>query len=220
MKIRTLRVSAAALLAAGTFMIVQPAFTQAPAPPPGVSAASMFLGTLNPAAAPAGAYELDLEHHNVAARVAHAGFSYNVVRFGATRGVLTWDPAKPEAIKLDVTLSAKTHHDPIVYRIQPESAGFLNVEKFPEIRFVSTAVKKTGAMTADVQGQLTLFGVTKPAVIRAEMVGAGAAKDGSIAKVGFTGSMDVNWMDFAGKESLNLGVINIGLDAEFIKKKS
>jgi len=227
MKISALGVSASALVAVGTFIIAQPAFTQPPGPPPGglppggpppggPSGPPPYSAQKNPAVAPAGIYNIDPEHHAIIARVNHMGLSTSVVRFGATKGVLNWNPAKPEAISLDVTVSAKTHHDPISYLIQPES--ILNTDKFPEMRFVSTAVRKTGPMTADVEGNLTFLGVTKPAVIHAEMVGAGATKDGSQASVGFTGGMDVNWGDFAEKGGISMGLVTVGLDAEFHKK--
>lgn len=217
MKIRALGISAAALFAAGTFLAAQPAFTQPAGPPPGGAPppgapgapppGGMSFGAKNPAAAPAGVYKLDLEHHSIIARVNHRGFSFNVLRFGATKGTLNWDPQKPEAITLDVTASAKTLHEPIVYVIQPET--MLKTAQFPEIRFVSTAVRKTGAMTADIEGNLTLAGVTKPAVIHAELVGAHPTT------VGFTGTMDVNFPDFGG--AATVGLVKIGLDAEFKK---
>jgi polyisoprenoid-binding protein YceI len=226
MKISALGISAAALAAAGTFLIMQPAFAQPPGPPPGAPAGGPppggpsgpppYSAQKDPAVAPVGIYNIDPEHHAIIARVNHMGLSISVVRFGATKGVLNWNPTKPEAITLDVTVSAKTYHDPIQYLIQPES--ILKTDKFPEMRFVSTAVHKTGPLTADVQGNLTFQGVTKPAVIHAEFIGAGATKDGSRASVGFTGAMDVNWEDFAGKGGISMGLVKIGLDAEFHKK--
>ena len=47
------------------------------------------------------------------------------------------------------------------------SDDFLNVAKHPTATFESTSVKSTGEGTADITGNLTLNGVTKPVVIAA-----------------------------------------------------
>ncbi len=53
------------------------------------------------------------------------------------------------------------------------SADFLNVSKHDTATFESTSVKSTGEGTADVTGNLTLNGVTKPVVIAAKFIGEG-----------------------------------------------
>ena len=172
----------------------------------------------NPAAALPGAYTIDIEHCSVIARVKHAGTSFSVLRFGVTKGTLDWDAKNPAAIKLDVTVDTKPHTDPIVYRLKPESPPLLNVAQFPEASFVSTAVRPTGPRSADIEGQLTLLGVSKPAVIHAGLVGVGHNITGA-ATVGFTGTMAITWADFARspKAGPDFGVITLVLDAEFIK---
>ncbi len=47
------------------------------------------------------------------------------------------------------------------------------MKKYPEAKFVSTAVKSTGDKTADVTGDLTLHGVTKPVTFKATFNGEG-----------------------------------------------
>jgi polyisoprenoid-binding protein YceI len=172
----------------------------------------------NPSAAMPGAYTIDLEHCSVIARVKHAGTSFSVLRFGVTKGKLTWDAKTPAAIRLDVTVDTKPHYDPIVYRLKPESPPLLDVAQFPQASFVSTAVRPTGPRSADIVGQLTLLGVSRPAVIHAGLVGVGHNITGA-ATVGFTGTMVIRWADFAKspKAGPDLGDITLVLDAEFIK---
>ena len=182
-------------------------------PPPG------FLkpASENPAAALPGAYTIDLDHCSVIARVKHAGTSFSVLRFGVTEGKLSWDAKNPAAIKLEVSVDTKPHYDPIVYRLKPESPPLLDAAQFPQASFVSTAVRPTGPRSADIEGQLTLLGVSKPAVIHAGLVGVGHNITGA-ATVGFTGTMDIKWADFAkSKAGPDFGVITLVLDAEFIK---
>ena len=207
-------VASASLLVAG---IVQAQSTPKPpagmAPPPG----AMAPATKNPADAPEGAYAIDLEHSSVVARVPHRGMSFNVLRFGVRKGLLRWNAAKPSAIALDVTVDAKPYYAPIVYKILPEGPQSLDVAQFPEMRFVSTAVKVKDGNRATIDGMLTLMGVTKPVVIDAELVGVGRSMEGA-PTVGFTGIMTVDTADFTDKMMAKMvGKATIILDAEFIK---
>jgi polyisoprenoid-binding protein YceI len=191
-------------------MLPPPAGTM---PPPG----AMAPASKNPADAPEGAYKLDLEHASVVARVPHRGMSYNVLRFGVREGALSWNPAKPSAIALDVTVDAKPYYAPIIYTIPPEGPQSLNAAKYPDARFVSTSVRARGKSRAVIEGQLTLMGVTKPAVINAELVGIGRSMKGA-PTVGFTGTMTVNWADFTEMPIARMiGKATVILDAEFMK---
>jgi polyisoprenoid-binding protein YceI len=55
------------------------------------------------------------------------------------------------------------------------AADFFEVDKYPELKFKSTKVEKTGNDTFAVYGDLTLKGVTKPVKLVAEY--SGIAKD-------------------------------------------
>jgi polyisoprenoid-binding protein YceI len=171
----------------------------------------------DPSGAPVGNYNIDPEHSSIIARVSHRGMSFNVLRFGVRQAALRWDPAKPSAIGLDVTVDAKPFYAPVVYTIPPEGPQSLNAAKFPEAKFVSTSVRQTGGGKAIIEGQLTLMGVTKPAVINAELVGVGRSMEGA-PTVGFTGTMILNWSDFTNLPMARMiGKITVILDAEFQK---
>lgn len=55
------------------------------------------------------------------------------------------------------------------------NSDFFEVEKYPELKFRSTKVEKTGEDTFALHGLLTLKGVTKPVKLKAEY--SGVAKD-------------------------------------------
>lgn len=180
-------------------------------------AGAMAPASKDPATAPEGAYHVDLEHSAVVARVSHRGISFSVLRFGVRQGALRWNAANPSAIALDVTVDAQPHYAPIVYKILPEGPQILNVAQFPDAKFVSTAVHAEAGGWATIDGQLTLMGVTKPAVIHAEFVGAGRSMEGA-PTVGFTGTMIVNWADFTTQPMARMiGNVTVMLDAEFVK---
>lgn len=50
------------------------------------------------------------------------------------------------------------------------SPEFFNVEKYPEMTFKSRSVKRTGAQSGDILGDLTMHGVTKPMTLHVELL--------------------------------------------------
>lgn len=133
-------------------------------------------------------YDLDPKHVNITWHANHFGFSNPSGRFGITEGVLFLDEAKPQNSKVDVTIDV----DGLVTGIPDfdkhlKSADFLNTEKHPTARFKSTAVKVTGKETAEVTGDLTLNGVTKPATLEMTLNKIGENPMNKKKTVGFTG---------------------------------
>ena len=138
--------------------------------PPGVAC-----GDKDPAAAKAGTYAVDPGHASVVARVSHLGYSYSIFRFGQVKGALMWDPAKPAASKLQVTVETASI-ETNVPKFAEELAGdkFLKSTAFPDATFVSTAFRRTGATHGEVDGRFTLMGKTAPVTFKVDLVGAGA----------------------------------------------
>jgi polyisoprenoid-binding protein YceI len=52
------------------------------------------------------------------------------------------------------------------------SDDFFDVEKFPTLSFRSTSVKATGEESFDVEGDLTIHGVTKRITLTVKVIGA------------------------------------------------
>lgn len=196
---------------------VQPGYAQAPAPAPAAARPPPPPPSKDPAAAPAGTYKLDKGHESVVARIGHGGgFSFSTVRFGATEGTLTWDPAHIENSTVSVTVDTKPNFAPIVYGIDPGGPTLLNVAMFPTATFVSTGVKRTGPTTGQIMGNMTLMGQTKPVVIDAQLIGAGRNGRG-VPIVGFTGTLkfkrgDFGFTSMAGAVSNDIELV---IDAEF-----
>jgi len=149
-------------------------------------------------------YKFDTErtHAFVNIKVNHMGFSYVLGTFRDFDGHFSFDAAKPEEAKVEVKLKTASLFTNNAERDKHVSGkDFLNVSKFPEATFVSTKVVPTGKddkgrLTADVTGDLTLMGVTKPIVIKAALVGDGKDPWGG-ERVGFEGTSSINRMDFA-----------------------
>ncbi|MBC6904801.1 YceI family protein [Saccharophagus sp. K07] len=113
-------------------------------------------------------------HAFVQFRVKHLGYSWLYGRFNDFDGTFTYDEKDPSKNKINVTVkiaSLDSNHAERDKHLR--SADFLDASKFPTATFTSTAYKPTGEKTAELTGDLTLHGVTKPITIQVEHIGAG-----------------------------------------------
>ncbi|MBA1237265.1 YceI family protein [Pseudomonas kunmingensis] len=136
------------------------------------------------------------QHAFVNFKISHLGYSWLWGTFKDFDGGFSFDAAKPEESKVNVTLktaSVDTNHAERDKHLR--SDDFLNVAKHPTATFESTSVKSTGDGTADINGNLTLNGVTKPVVIAAKFIGEGKDPWGGY-RAGFEGSTTLTLKDF------------------------
>jgi polyisoprenoid-binding protein YceI len=186
--------------------------------------AALAIGTalLTAGQAMAADYTIDKEgqHAFVDFTISHLGYSYIHGTFKDWKGTFSWDAAKPEDTKIDVTLQTAS-----VFTNQAErdkhisSKDFLDVANFPTATFKSTSVKPTGKdaaghLTADVTGDLTLRGTTKPVVIKATFNGEGKDPWGGY-RAGFNGTTTINRQDFGKMMDLGPASNELTLDFSF-----
>lgn len=159
-----------------------------------------------PAAAPAAEehYVIDTKgaHAAIEFRIKHLGFSWLVGRFDDFSGNFTWDGDNPHNSRVEVvidTASVNSNHAERDKHLR--DADFLDVEKYPEARFVSTAYKPTGDDSAELTGELTLHGVTRPVTIVVEQIGHGKDPWGGYRR-GFAGTTRLTLADFGIKRDL------------------
>lgn len=121
---------------------------------------------------PAGSYAGDRAHTSVTWRVMHFGLSNYTARFAKVASTIVLDPVDVGRSKLDVTIDANSVRTDFPFpekeNFDAEIGGdakFLNGKAFPKIRFVSTRIVATGPKTAQVTGDLTLRGVTRPVTL-------------------------------------------------------
>ena len=136
------------------------------------------------------------QHAFINFKISHLGYSWLYGTFKDFDGSFSFDAANPEASKVNVTINTASLDSNHAERDKHlRSADFLNVDKHPQASFVSTAVKSTGEGTADITGDLTLNGVTKPVVIQARLLGEGQDPWGGY-RAGFEGSTRIALKDF------------------------
>lgn len=158
-------------------------------------------------------------HASVNFKIKHLGYSVLTGRFDKFEGEFAYDPAKPEASTVNVTIDTTSVNSNHAERDKHlRSADFLNVEKFPKATFVSKSIKLDDD-EFDIVGDLTLNGVTKSVVIEVEKVGEGKDPWGSY-RAGFSGETEIKLKDFNIKMDLGPAsqVVKLELEIEGIKK--
>jgi polyisoprenoid-binding protein YceI len=139
--------------------------------------------------------EIDRSHSEVAFQVRHL-LSKVRGRFADFSGTITFDEAQPQNSRVDVTIKAASIDTAEETRdAHLRSADFFEVEKYPTLTFVSTAVTPRGNNAYDVAGNLTIHGVTKAVVLPASYLGAAADPWGN-NKFVFEAEMPLNRKDF------------------------
>lgn len=197
---RTFLISAAVLaaVAGGTVVIAQ-----MPAAP----------GAKDPARVTGGTYQIDPGHTQIVFAYDHMGFSNNVGVISESTGTLTLDPKNPAASKVSVEVpiaNIRTGVEKLDEHLM--KADFFDAAKFPKATFVSTGVKADGPTGAEITGNLTIKGVTKPVTLDAEFYGAGKAPAmaGGKENVGFVATTAVKRSDFG----MGYGVPMVGDNIE------
>lgn len=136
------------------------------------------------------------QHAFVNFKISHLGYSWLYGSFKDFDGSFSFDEKNPEASQVNVTLSTQSVDTNNAERDKHLRSGdFLNVGKHPTATFASSAVKSTGEGMADISGDLTLNGVTRPVVIAAKFIGQGDDPWGGY-RAGFEGSTTIKLKDF------------------------
>ncbi|MEO5680571.1 MAG: YceI family protein [Acidimicrobiales bacterium] len=143
----------------------------------------------------AGTWSIDPSHSSVEFVVRHLVVSKVKGRFGTFAGTVSLDPAAPLAASVGATLQVASIDTGDAQRdTHLRSADFFDAETYPTITFRSTAVRQAGD-DFDVDGDLTIRGVTKPVSLRLEYNGTSPDPWGG-TRAGFSGETELNRRDF------------------------
>jgi polyisoprenoid-binding protein YceI len=123
-------------------------------------------------------YVIDKVHSTMGFQVRHL-FSKVPGKFDDFSGQIQFDEADLEKSSVEVKIKTASIDTANEQRDKDlRSPNFFDTAKYPEITFTSKSVKKTGDNTADITGDLTMHGVTKEVVLKAELLGKGAGMQG------------------------------------------
>lgn len=178
--------------------------------------------THNPAEVRAGAYDLDSGHGKITWSVNHLGFSKYVGQFVNVKAELTLDPANPSASTLTATIpltDVAPNDDALKGHLQ--TPDFFDTANHPTATFRSTAITldSDDPTEADVTGELTLKGVTRPVTMEVKFNQAGPFMGGY--RVGFDGEATIKRSEFGIDYGVALGLsdeVELHIEGEFVPK--
>jgi polyisoprenoid-binding protein YceI len=142
----------------------------------------------------AGTWEIDPAHSEVSFVVRHLVVSKVRGRFDRFKGtIVTDEDLDRSSVTVTIDASSINTNEPTRDN-HVRSTDFLDVEKFPNITFRSTAVRnESGRFFVD--GELVIRGVTRPVTLDVEPNGFTPDLRGG-TRVGFSASTEINRDDF------------------------
>jgi len=140
-------------------------------------------------------YKIDKSHSEAIFQVRHLVTKVRG-RFTDFEGAIEFNEANPEQSSVHFTINTTS-----IDTAEPDrdkhlrSADFFEVEKFPQITFVSKRIVKRGAETYDVTGDLSIHGVTKEVVLPVAHMGKAKDPWGN-DRIGFEAESSLNRKDY------------------------
>jgi polyisoprenoid-binding protein YceI len=119
-----------------------------------------------------GNWQLDPYHTQVEFSAKHLGMMTVRGYFDELNATADIDPNHPETSSVEVTIStASIRTNNGIRDNDIRSSNFLDVEKYPEIKFKSTSVEPSGGNHYKLTGDLTIKETTHPVVLDVERYG-------------------------------------------------
>lgn len=164
-----------------------------------------------PSAHAAERYTFDKAHTQILFFVDHLGFSKSQGEFLDYNGSFTFDTVKPENSSVQVTIkTAGIDMDDEAWDKHMKNKDFFDVEQYPEMTFKSTAITVTGDKTANITGDLTLLGITKPVTLAVTHNKSGKHPFSGKYVSGFSATTTIKRSEFG----MNYGLPAVGDDVE------
>jgi polyisoprenoid-binding protein YceI len=171
------------------------------------------IAVLLPALASGATYQLDPVHSSIQFKIRHLTISNVTGMFNSFNGVATIEGEDLSTLRIEVTIDAASIYTGNQKRDEHlKTSDFLDIAKYPTIKFVSTNVSRRDLGKLKVTGNLTFHGVTKEIVV--DLVGpTPEIKDpwGNLRR-GTAGSLIIDRREFGvtWNSALNAGGLVIG----------
>lgn len=167
-------------------------------------------------------YRFDTTHSQIFFCVSHLGFSNPCGRMHVKSGFIHFDADQWAQAKVDVVIdTASLDMGDAKWDAMLRSWQFLETNKYPTARYVSTAIEKNGERSAIVHGMLTLRGVTRPVGLHVDFHRAGLDPYDLRYTAGFSATAALKRSDFSIKKYLpDIGdVVSIRIEVEGLRDK-
>jgi polyisoprenoid-binding protein YceI len=123
---------------------------------------------------PVGEYKMDPHHTSVNFDVDHFKYTHFMIRFDRVAGQIDWKQGGLDASQATVTIDAASIDTNVALLDKMvKGTDMLDVERNPQIRFVSTRFERTGDARGKLSGDLTIRGVTQPVTLDVTFNGFG-----------------------------------------------
>ena len=158
-------------------------------------------------------YSFDKAHTQILFFVDHIGFSKSQGEFLDYDGYIEFDQENPTNSKVEVTIKTDSiDMDDEKWDAHMKNADFFNIAEFPTMKFKSTNIKLTGGKTADITGNLTMIGVTKPVTLHVTFNKADIHPFSKEYVAGFAAKAQLKRSDFG----MNYGLPLVGDEVEIM----
>ncbi len=161
-------------------------------------------------------YSIDASHTSIDFSVSHMVISNVTGKFKDVSGTLVSTGDDFTNAKIDVLIPAKSVNTENEKRDEHlRSADFFDVTKYPDVKFKSTSVKKTGDGKYTITGDLTLRGVTKSVDLATTFKGTAKSPWGQTV-VAFKATTMIPRKEFGltWNKALEAGGVLVGEDVE------
>jgi len=173
-----------------------------------------------PTALAADLYTIDPAHTSIVFSVAHSGFSYTYGFFRKAKGTYLIDKTNPANCRFRLQIDADSLDTNNQERDKHlRSSDFFNVQQFPDITFETIrciAPKTQGGIIYQLDGNLTIHGVTKSITVPLRMLGEGEGpyKD---HRTGFLCQIELKRTDFGMNNLLQDNLVGdaVGITVSF-----
>jgi polyisoprenoid-binding protein YceI len=171
-------------------------------------------------------WNIDPAHSVAEFKVKHMMISNVKGQFTAVAGTLTYDESDVTNSKIEASIDAASINTREEQRdAHLKSADFFDVEKFPKLTFKSTKVTRSASGDLQVQGELTIHGVTRKATFEVEGPTAPGKDPWGNTRIGLAATTKINRKDYGltWNAALETGGILVGedvtitLDVQFLK---
>lgn len=171
-------------------------------------------------------WNIDPVHTTAEFKVRHMMITNVKGQFTGVTGVLTLDEQDITKSHVEASIDAASINTREPDRdTHLKSADFLDVEKFPTLTFASTRVTRTGEGEVQVEGDLTIHGVTRRVEFSVEGPTPPGKDPWGNTRIGWTATTKINRKDFGltWNAALETGGILVGdevtitFDVEAIK---
>lgn len=162
-------------------------------------------------AASAATYDLEKPHTQILFKVNHLGFSNSTGRFTDFDGVVEFDPEDWGSSSVNVVIQAASvemNHDK--WNAHMKNADFFDVDKHPEITFISSKMTRVNKDYGKLEGVLTILGVSKPVELEVKLNKVGTHPFKKTGWAGFSASTVIKRSDWG----IKYGIPMVGNDVE------